>query len=346
MPPLPSAAEAPLVASGPVVSRGNPTGGPSRPGVRLPLTLAVLGVLTVPALAACTSSDGPDAAAAAPSSAAATAASAAPTTTVAPPTTVPPTVAPTTVAPTTTAAPTTTTTAPLPPVTTLPPGPRNIEPIAALDAPLSAVGSSSGGETARIQQRLVDLNFWTGAVDGSFGLTTKQAVMAFQKYAGLGTSGDVDQPTADALSAQTEQARATADAGTLVEIDKTKQLLFFVVDGKTQWIFNTSTANGQPYEEEDQNSPGEIVKGVAITPDGLHHVNRERPEGWWEGDLGQIYRPKYFVGGAAVHGSNSIPNYPASHGCVRVSVPAMDFIWETGMMPMRIPVWVHGVPPV
>jgi lipoprotein-anchoring transpeptidase ErfK/SrfK len=43
-----------------------------------------------------------------------------------------------------------------------------------------------------------------------------------------------------------------------------------------------------------------------------------------------------------VHGSNSIPNYPASHGCVRVSVPAMDWIWAWNLMPMHIPVWVHG----
>ena len=44
--------------------------------------------------------------------------------------------------------------------------------------------------------------------------------MAFQKYAGLGASGDVDGDTAAALSAQTEQARTTADAGTLVEVDE------------------------------------------------------------------------------------------------------------------------------
>ena len=43
-----------------------------------------------------------------------------------------------------------------------------------------------------------------------------------------------------------------------------------------------------------------------------------------------------------MHGSNSIPNYPASHGCVRVSVPAMDWIWAWNLMPMDIPVWVHG----
>jgi hypothetical protein len=102
-----------------------------------------------------------------------------------------------------------------------------------------------------------------------------------------------------------------------------------------------AVGNGESYTEEDQNTPGEIITGVSLTPSGLHEVNRQRAEGWWEGDLGSIYRPKYFVGGVAVHGSGSIPNYPASHGCVRVSVPAMDWIWETGIMPLDTSVWVH-----
>ena len=224
--------------------------------------------------------------------------------------------------------------------------PASYEPVAALEVPLGAVGGRSGSETARVQQRLLDLGFWLTGADGDYGLTTRQAVMAFQKYIGLPSSGLVDGDTAAYLSSLTEQAHGWADAGTLVEVDKARQLIFVVVDGRTQWIFNTSTGNGQEYEEEDQNSPGELVKGVSLTPDGLHRVNRERPEGWWEGDLGKIYRPKYFVGGIAVHGSNSVPNYPASHGCVRVTVQAMDFIWETGLMPMNLPVWVHGEEPV
>ena len=95
-----------------------------------------------------------------------------------------------------------------------------------------------------------------------------------------------------------------------------------VVDGRTQWVFNTSTGSEVPYVETNQKDPieGRVV-GDSVTPVGLHNVNRERPQGWWEGDLGRIYRPKYFVGGVAVHGSNSVPNYPASHGCVRVTVP-------------------------
>lgn len=243
----------------------------------------------------------------------------------------------TTTSPSTTSTSTTTTTT-LPPTTTLAP---NVVSVPVVEPPLQAVGGSSGNETARVQQRLLDLGFWLEGVDGRYGLTTRQAVMAFEKYLGFEADGRVDQVTADWLTAMTTRPIARANAGTLVEVDKAKQLLFFVIDGQTTWILNTSTGNGEEYTEEDQNSPGEMITGVSLTPSGLHRVNRERAEGWWEGDLGEIYRPKYFVGGVAVHGSNSIPNYPASHGCVRVSVPAMDWIWENNLMPMRIPVWVH-----
>jgi peptidoglycan hydrolase-like protein with peptidoglycan-binding domain len=245
----------------------------------------------------------------------------------------------TTEAPTTTVATTTTLPPPtLPPTTTVPP---NIIAVGVVDPPLAAVGSGDGSETARIQLRLLELGFWVSGADGDYGLTTRQAVMAFEKYMGFEADGKVDDRTAAALTTMNLRPIARANSGTLVEIDKSKQLLYFVIDGKTEWILNTSTGNGQAYEEPDQNTPGETIKGVSLTPSGLHKVNRERPEGWWEGDLGEIYRPKYFVGGVAVHGSNNIPNYPASHGCVRVSVPAMDWIWDSGVLPMSTPVWVH-----
>ena len=253
------------------------------------------------------------------------------------------TVPPTTQAPTTTETTTTTTTTTEPP-TTLPPTttmPPTVVPVNVVEPALQAVGTSSGEQTARIQWRLLELGFWVAGVDGDYGLTTKQAVMAFEKYMGFEADGKVDQRTADGLTSMTLRPHARANSGTLVEVDKGKQLLFFVIDGRTEWILNTSTGNGEAYTEPDKNTPGEMISGVSLTPSGLHKVNRERPDGWWEGDLGEIYRPKYFVGGVAVHGSNSIPNYPASHGCVRVSVPAMDWIWESGIMPMRTPVWVH-----
>jgi len=32
----------------------------------------------------------------------------------------------------------------------------------------------------------------------------------------------------------------------------------------------------------------------------------------------RIYYPNYFDEGWAIHGSGSVPNYPASHGCIRI----------------------------
>jgi len=260
-----------------------------------------------------------------------------PTLTLAPTTT---TVPDTTIAePTTTeASTTTTTTVPAPTTTTIP---ANIVAVPAADPPIVGVGTSGGPETQRAQERLLELGFWVQSPNGDYGLTTKQAVMAFQKYYGLITDGVLGDETAAMMTAVTERPHGRADAGTLIEIDKGLQLLFFVIDGKSEWVLNTSTGSEQPYDEPDKNSPGERQVGDSVTRSGLHDVYRERPEGWWEGDLGEIYRPKYFTGGIAVHGSNSVPDYPASHGCVRVSVPAMDWIWETNLMPLKTPVWVH-----
>lgn len=240
---------------------------------------------------------------------------------------------------TTTTTSTTTTTVP-PTTTTVPP-----ETVPAVDPPIAAVGTSNGAETARAQQRLLDLGFWLQEADGQYGLTTRQAVMAFQKYHGVTADGVLGEETAALLSSELERPSARADAGTLVEVDKGLQLLFFVIDGRTTWVLNTSTGSEIPYDEPNQKDPTKREVGDSVTRNGLHKVYRQREQGWWEGDLGQIYRPKYFTGGIAVHGSNHVPNYPASHGCVRVSVPAMDWIWENDLMPMNIPVWVHeGVP--
>jgi peptidoglycan hydrolase-like protein with peptidoglycan-binding domain len=210
---------------------------------------------------------------------------------------------------------------------------------------IRAIGSLDGDGARAVQQRLLDLRFWLSGVDGDYGHTTRQAVMAFQKYHSLPATGKVDQVTADTMNQLAFMPRAISGEGDLLEINKDMQVLFLVVGGQTQWVLNTSTATGQPYEEPDRNTPGEIQRGVSLTPSGLYQVNRERPDGWWEGDLGKIYRPKYFRGGIAIHGSGSIPNYPASHGCVRVSTQAMDMIWANGLLPVGTGVWVYGSDP-
>ena len=260
------------------------------------------------------------------------------TTAHAPTTEAPTTTSTTTTSTTTTSTTTTGTTTTEAPTTTLA---INVEVVGAFPVPVPVVDVANGIPTAVVQGRLSQLGFWNGDRPGRYGFSTKQAVMAFQKYMKLPPTGRVDEATAASMTTFTERAHGLTNDGTLVEVDKGRQLLFIVQNGKTVWTLNTSTGSGVPYSAQNKKDPTKIETGDAVTPIGLFKTNRERPDGWWEGDLGQIYRPKYFHNGIAIHGMTSVPNYPASHGCVRVNTLAMDFIWNSGLVPLGMPVWVH-----
>jgi peptidoglycan hydrolase-like protein with peptidoglycan-binding domain len=207
---------------------------------------------------------------------------------------------------------------------------------------ISASGQRSGVSTKAAQKKLLSLGFWLLTPSGKYDETTRQAVMAFQKYYQLRPTGSMNDATAFLLDKLEVRPQAQATNGTLAEVDKARQLLFLVEDGITKHVINASTGDDRPYVEPDMNTPGVLIRGTAITPVGKFKMNRERPDGWWVGDLGQIYRPKYFIGGVAIHGSQTVPAYPASHGCVRVTTAAMDMIWDSGMLPLGADVVVYG----
>jgi len=208
-------------------------------------------------------------------------------------------------------------------------------------AAIDAIGRSGSPEQVlALQNRLNDLAFWVGIPDGSYGQVTLQGVMAFQKYMGLDPSGAVDQLTALTLDMQGLRPLAASRAGDLMEVDKPRQLLFVIRGGQVSWVVNTSTGSEAFFNEPDQRNGG-LTSGFAHTPDGRFKVYMEHSDGWELGELGQLYRPKFFKGGVAIHGAPVIPNYPASHGCVRVTTSFMDFVWAADLMPFGSDVWVH-----
>ena len=207
--------------------------------------------------------------------------------------------------------------------------------------PVGPIRTGSGLDAVkRLQYRLLELGFWNAGIDGQYGLSTKQAVMAFQKWTGLTATSVVDATTAAFLNTTQCTPVAGRTTGDFFEVDKTKQIAFVVRDGKVVYTFNVSTGNGKDYDEEDQRSGGRAT-GVAITPVGNFRIYKERDEKVYEGTLGSLYRPKFVVGGIAVHGSRSIPAYPASHGCIRVANPVMDLIWLENLLPQGAKVWIH-----
>ena len=49
---------------------------------------------------------------------------------------------------------------------------------------------------------------------------------------------------------------------------------------------------------------------------------------------GELWRPRFFNRGIAVHGSQNIPPWPDSHGCARLSNAAIDMVWAADLMPV------------
>jgi hypothetical protein len=193
---------------------------------------------------------------------------------------------------------------------------------------------SVGPGVSGLQQRLLQMGFWLPAVDGKFGSSTTQAVYAFQKANGLPRDGKIGPEDSPALNAGARPTARSA-SGDLMEVDKARQLVLVVRGGAVQWAFNTSTGT-----ETNYTHGGRTYR--AHTPEGRFTFSREI-DGYRESHLGTLYRPKYFTSaGHAIHGSSSIPPYPASHGCVRLSNAATDFIWATGLAPLGSQIWVYS----
>jgi N-acetylmuramoyl-L-alanine amidase len=191
----------------------------------------------------------------------------------------------------------------------------------------------AGAPVAALQQRLSALGYWLGTPDGEFGFATQQAVFAVQGAAGLQRDGVVGAKTRQAL-ADGVRPRPRSSTGSVIEIDRDGGLLVFVDEGRPRLILHTSTGTFEEYENE-----GHTL--LADTPEGTWEVSWSH-DGWREGALGRLYRPRYFhPDGIAVHGYPSVPAYPASHGCARVSMAAMDMIWQDGLMPRGATVLVY-----
>ncbi len=226
-----------------------------------------------------------------------------------------------TAAPTTVAVPTTTTstTVPAPTTTTTTTTPYQEGAPTGLALEVGDLTSGSKGlRTFALQKALKGLKFDPGEPDGAFGLKTTMAVWAYQALRGLPSDGVV-RPLleADILTAA-PPAMLRPDLGpTHSEVDLDKQVLLVFRDGVLQLVTHVSTGSGRAYCENGN-------CGDALTPPGEFAYQR-RIAGWRVAPLGRLYNPVYFNGGIAVHGAPSVPDRPASHGCVRIPMHIAEY---------------------
>ncbi len=202
----------------------------------------------------------------------------------------------------------------------------------------SGIGQgASGAQVLAIQQRLKELRYDISNPDGKFGSETWHAVLAFQKANNLSRTARVNTKMLELLEAGTELAPVVPDGGAdRLEVDLKRQVLSLYRAGSLERIVSISSGNGKPYCGVDPDTKKQDCD-VAKTPIGSFRV-QSRITGFRESKLGLLYNPLYFTGGYAIHGSNSVPGYPASHGCVRI--PNKTSEWFVTDIPEKIAVYV------
>jgi hypothetical protein len=159
------------------------------------------------------------------------------------------------------------------------------------------LGVGSGGPSVlALNEALARLHIALGSVDSSFGLDTRDAVVAFQKLHGLPRTGSVDARFWRVLSASSApRARYPGDH---IEVSKPLQVLFVVRGGRVILVSHVSTG------------------ATGNTPVGRWHVYSKVP-GWLPDGM---FDSSFFLRGFAIHGYPTVPFYPGSHGCIRVPV--------------------------
>lgn len=225
--------------------------------------------------------------------------------------------------------------------------------IAALVGPVEPVPAEAphrgtpDPKVKRAQQIMAKFGIPGGPVDGYSGAQTVQGLCAFRRMTGqTPTRGGLDHQIYlklvefDAKYSSIGQFPASSFQGkvTYVHVQMTCQTAFYVKDKTYQRVLRVSTG----------------MRGHD-TPSGYYNLGSTL-KGWWRSTLypescrkqttgefaylrnfGNMYNSRQVIGAIYLHGSTSVPTYPASHGCIRVSVTDADWMYhKVANMPIFI----------
>ncbi|MDE3129924.1 MAG: L,D-transpeptidase [Acidobacteriota bacterium] len=173
-----------------------------------------------------------------------------------------------------------------------------------------AAPGAKGRFVQLVQQRLAALHVYIPQT-GVYDQGTELALNAYHRLLGRG-EGDIslDPATVTQLLNGVGSFRVRhPEQGAHVEADLSHQVLALINGSRVHWILPISS--GKPSTPTILGSFRVYYKQPGYLPDGMYYSN-------------------FFIGGYAIHGYDPAPDYPASHGCLRLpivdAIPVYDWI--------------------
>jgi hypothetical protein len=166
----------------------------------------------------------------------------------------------------------------------------------------SAGSGAHGTRVLLLQRGLLALGYAV-PLNGRYDGGTERAVLAYRKVNLLGRNGFASNTVFRRVFAGqgAYRLRHRGPGRKHVEFDWSRQVLVLA-------------RNGRPFRTYH------VSSGAPATPTvfGTYRFYMKQPGTNAKG----MVHSSYFIGGYAIHGYASVPNYPASHGCIRVPIPS------------------------
>ena len=196
----------------------------------------------------------------------------------------------------------------------------------------------SGSAVIRLQYELNALGMYNGPISGTFDEVTGYAVRAFHAYLGLAPTYEfaaldwvrIESPPPD------PGIPDRRDEPDRVEVDVGRQLLFVVRDGEVAGILPVSTGGLYVYYSD-------LFKRdkLAYTPHGDFTLNWHQLG--WSCLPACVYKYWGFTTYYGIHGYPEVPNFPRSHGCIRITT--WDSRWVEPLLFIGMPIHVWDTAP-
>lgn len=170
------------------------------------------------------------------------------------------------------------------------------------------LSKGDNNETVKLFNTLLARLGYVNDEGGTYDEATGRAVLAFNKVNDNARSENADSSTFKKLAKGKGGFNLKENRdGKYVETDLSRQVMVLAKDGKVDEIYSVST-------------------GKSTTPTILGHFNfyRKEPGTNSHGMVNSVY----FIRGYATHGYASVPDYPASHGCIRTPIPDSLHIYK------------------
>ena len=227
------------------------------------------------------------------------------------------------------------------PDTTVPPDPTTPDTV----APGTPLGSGVEAQQAKLNELFADKGLSALTVDGQSGRLTRQQLCAARVALNIPVSRDDMAPGSleEVALMQTNvlptPPTAPVHAGRWILLDQTCQMMF-VGDGPNNVVFVFPTSTGLPqYPTRDQDA-SRVFRYDPATANNGWHDSTHYPAASDNPLNGNMYKPLYFDNGQAIHGANTVPTSPASHGCARLRVHNQDMLIDwLGLADQRSQIW-------